>query len=189
MDSLIINGPNVFVELPNGGEQLYGDTVYPIRWQTKDDITNVRVEYSINNGSNWMEVVPPNTGNTGSYNWLVPMVESDQCLVRVSDISDPCKFDTSNATFTIAILPAVTVLAPNGGEEFVVLLSMTDTQSAYQKAENIRQIVEHRCGVTISIGITEAENTKTVLNFIDRADKALYQAKTTGRNKEKNRHT
>lgn len=41
--------------------------------------------------------------NTGSYNWLVPAVNSDQRLVPVNDAGDPGIFDTSDASFTVEL--------------------------------------------------------------------------------------
>ncbi|MFH1715600.1 MAG: sensor domain-containing diguanylate cyclase [Elusimicrobiota bacterium] len=75
------------------------------------------------------------------------------------------------------------LVARYGGEEFVLLLSMTDIHSAFQKAEKIRGIIEEKCGVTVSIGIAQPGDNKSVLDIIDKADKALYKAKTSGRNR------
>jgi predicted outer membrane repeat protein len=86
---------------PNGGEVLNPGTIYEITWGTWGDINEVKIEYSTDNGSSWAEVDPNNTGNTGSYNWLIPEIDSDLCLVRVSDPNDPFINDTSDAVFTI----------------------------------------------------------------------------------------
>ena len=83
---------------PNGGETLIMGSTYSITWEGSGPISDVTIEYSTNNGSTWTQVDPPNTGNSGSYDWLVPAVASNQCLVRVS--SGPF-FDTSDAVFTI----------------------------------------------------------------------------------------
>jgi hypothetical protein len=50
-----------------------------------------------------VEVDPPNVGNTGSYEWIVPDVNSQQCLVRVSDVANPQEGDTSDQVFTIFV--------------------------------------------------------------------------------------
>lgn len=72
-----------------------------------------------------------------------------------------------------------------GGEEFVVLMK-TSKENALLKAEEIRKYVESNagkvCAVTISAGVAQHEGgdyTETIA----RADKALYEAKNTGRNK------
>jgi len=81
-----------------------------------------------------------------------------------------------------------------GGEEFVVLLPNTDSIGALKIAERIRQNISEvlipcadgtETRVTVSIGV----NTQTILrvnsrdNFISEADKALYRAKESGRNR------
>lgn len=88
---------------PNGGEELMADSTYTIQWETEGEISNVLIEYSTNNGSAWTAVDPPNTGNSGLYDWLVPAVDSNECLVRVSDAGDPSVYDTSNNLFTMFI--------------------------------------------------------------------------------------
>lgn len=79
-----------------------------------------------------------------------------------------------------------------GGEEFVVVLGKTDAEGAKIIAERIRQqIAETRVkyngktiGTTVSIGIaTRNSNEKEHINdLFERADKALYIAKNSGRN-------
>jgi len=84
---------------PNGGEQLTAGSAYMITWSSTGPISDVLIEYSIDNGSNWTLI---NTAaNTGLYEWLIPMANSDQCLVRISDASDPSINDISDAVFTI----------------------------------------------------------------------------------------
>lgn len=80
-----------------------------------------------------------------------------------------------------------------GGEEFVVVLGKTDAKGAEIIAERIRQqIAETTIGhngsainPTVSIGIaTHLYGQKEQINdLFDRADKALYKAKATGRNR------
>ena len=80
-----------------------------------------------------------------------------------------------------------------GGEEFVVLLPDANLTTAVNVAENIRKAQEkgklvtnganEAIGkVTVSVGVTNYSVGESVDAFIDRADKALYQAKTKGRN-------
>ena len=78
-----------------------------------------------------------------------------------------------------------------GGEEFAILLPGTDMEGARHLAELIRERMEQNptqlesgdIAMTLSIGMTAIKpgdkNTSDVLN---RADKALYQAKEKGRN-------
>ena len=42
---------------PNGGENLLAGTNDEIRWTTTGDIDFVKIEYSNNNGIDWIEIV------------------------------------------------------------------------------------------------------------------------------------
>ncbi|MBI4929768.1 MAG: PKD domain-containing protein, partial [Bacteroidetes bacterium] len=56
------------------------------------------------------------TGN-GSYTWTIPNNPSVNCLVRVEDYNNTCRYDNSDAVFTIqAPTPYITVTYPNGGQ-------------------------------------------------------------------------
>jgi len=77
-----------------------------------------------------------------------------------------------------------------GGEEFVVLTSHTDEQGAMLLAERIRENIAamktvrgRRISVTVSLGVTSLADTDDAEHFFDRADKALYEAKNSGRNR------
>ena len=78
-----------------------------------------------------------------------------------------------------------------GGEEFVVLLNNAHIANARLIAERIRMTIgdlfmqteKGPLQVTISTGLAVLEDEDSALDLIDRADKALYQAKNSGRNK------
>jgi diguanylate cyclase len=77
-----------------------------------------------------------------------------------------------------------------GGEEFTMLLSDTDKKSAWVLAEKVRKIIAKTgfnssgkaLRITISCGIAELQQGDTQETVFERADKALYQAKKSGRN-------
>ncbi len=86
----------------------------------------------------------------------------------------------------------VDIVARYGGEEFAVILPETDAHEAYDIAENIRKKIEaHECPskqgklkVTVSLGVAtfpRCAGNKEVL--IEMADKALYAAKESGKNR------
>ena len=74
-----------------------------------------------------------------------------------------------------------------GGEEFLLILPNTNTESACRVAERIRGKVEsfvfgQGIQVTISGGVATYGNEE-LLEFIDKADRRLYEAKNAGRNR------
>jgi diguanylate cyclase (GGDEF)-like protein len=76
-----------------------------------------------------------------------------------------------------------------GGEEFVLLLSGVEIETATIVVERIREAVEvlpftqMNLAMTISVGITEYKAPEAVAETLDRADKLLYVAKQFGRNR------
>jgi diguanylate cyclase (GGDEF)-like protein/putative nucleotidyltransferase with HDIG domain len=80
------------------------------------------------------------------------------------------------------------VVCRYGGEEFCVLLTHTDTDGAQQAAERYRLAIESNAAagiaVTASLGVSCIEHgAPSPQLLIDEADKALYAAKQTGRNR------
>jgi len=72
-----------------------------VEWVSEGSINEVLVEFSCDDGATWYGVFPANEGDAGQYEWMVPAVDSEQCLVRVSSATLPAVYDTSDAAFTI----------------------------------------------------------------------------------------
>ncbi|MEK9824590.1 MAG: GGDEF domain-containing protein [Gammaproteobacteria bacterium] len=78
-----------------------------------------------------------------------------------------------------------------GGEEFIMVLSGTCQEDAVIAAERLASKlrdmrvsrIEPRFRITASIGIAEYRTGESVRSLLDRADRAMYDAKQTGRNK------
>lgn len=79
-----------------------------------------------------------------------------------------------------------------GGEELSIILTETDKDHAHSACERLRQAIELRrftvydedLKATVSIGVsTFPDDATDSAELIERADKALYQAKQAGRNR------
>jgi len=74
-----------------------------------------------------------------------------------------------------------------GGEEIAIIMPEITTEHAYKAAERIRQniaqlAIDH-ISVTVSIGIGQTSvEINTPEKLIEASDKALYQAKVSGKN-------
>ncbi|MDD9335248.1 MULTISPECIES: PleD family two-component system response regulator [unclassified Candidatus Tisiphia] len=92
-----------------------------------------------------------------------------------------------------SIFRVTDLVARYGGEEFAILLNDITIDEAMYIAQRARTRVESidfkvktqkdPIKKTISIGVTEYKIGESISDFIERTDKALYQAKEDGRNK------
>jgi hypothetical protein len=99
--SVIAESGSILLLCPVGLEIIDAASIYTIEWDSQADTESVKIEFSIDNGIHWHETFPPNTGNTGQYHWLVPLVNSSECMVRIVSRSNPALFDMTGLTFTI----------------------------------------------------------------------------------------
>lgn len=106
---------------------------------------------------------------------------------------DQCLKDIATAISSIAARSG-DLVARYGGEEFLLLFPMTNAQQAQIQVERLMNAIKkiaivHPCSsvspyVTISVGVatTIPRLNDSISAFVSRADHALYQAKTNGRN-------
>ncbi len=86
---------------PNGSETIRGGMIVPITWSYTGTVERVQIEFSLDGGIAWSPVYPANEGNSGQYLWLVPLVSSEEVLVRISNAANPAVNDRSNAVFAV----------------------------------------------------------------------------------------
>lgn len=90
-----------------------------------------------------------------------------------------------------AVLRPDDLLARFGGEEFAVILPGATLESGVQKGESLRQQIESTSfrgrkkpvRITLCCGVTSVRSGDTPSTAFTRADRALYRAKASGRNR------
>lgn len=83
------------------------------------------------------------------------------------------------------------IIGRYGGEEFGIILINTDSENAFLVMEEVRKnfaLLKHKSDeaefyITFSCGIASFSECETPSELNDAADKAMYEAKTSGRNK------
>jgi len=117
-----------------------------------------------------------------AYNDVYGHPSGDECLRQVV------------ATVKPLVNRPADLLARYGGEEFAVILPNTEARGACQMAERIRKAVEERrlshpgnpphSVVTLSVGCAASipRRDASHLELLEAADRALYKAKSEGRN-------
>ena len=134
-----VNTPEALKVLsPNGGETVADGTQYSITWKA-NNLLNVTIEFSSNNGSNWSPIITSTPASAESYLWTVPGISTTLGRIRISDVLDPQTYvDVSDAVFTIQgpivdkyfggsydghsvnnnVAVSLALTSPNGGEQF-----------------------------------------------------------------------
>ncbi len=88
-------------------------------------------------------------------------------------------------------LRKIDIVCRFGGEEFVIIMPSTDGDSATRAVEKVRKVIEESpfnfqgkpVRITMSFGVTEVQPGDAPDEIFSRADRMLYQAKESGRNK------
>lgn len=91
---------NVVVTYPFGGETFLPGEVQRIRWDataTESDFFNI--DYSLNNGSTWINIATFLSGSLRHVDWTTPSSTSSNALIKVTKNNDAS--DVSDTTFVI----------------------------------------------------------------------------------------
>jgi diguanylate cyclase (GGDEF)-like protein len=126
-------------------------------------------------------------------NLVVALLDIDH-FKHINDNHGHSTGDRALQLFSTAVRSSVRgtdVLARWGGEEFVLLISDTATDDAADLLERVRcavaaQALPHAGGpicFTVSIGMAVYQAGESIEHTLERADKALYAAKNSGRDR------
>ena len=152
----ITEKPVITILVPNGGEDWHLGTEQNITWSSSGNSGNVKIELSRDSGQNW-ETLVDTTPDTGSWTWEVTGTTSASCLVRVSDIDgDPS--DRSDAAFSISEEPTLTLISPNGGEEWLIDSTHVMTWTSVNTSDNVKIELSRNNGTTWETVAEDTEN-------------------------------
>ena len=95
------------------------------------------------------------------------------------------------SALVLGLMRTTDTVARFGGEEYIVLLPETSVAQALQLAERIRisiassplHVADKTIAVTLSVGCAQIDGERTLNQFMERTDKALYTAKAAGRDR------
>jgi hypothetical protein len=109
--------PILEITSPNGGERMVKGSLATISW-TAMYSDSIHIYYSLN-GVTWVPFALNVNANAGNMQWNVPNTTSTSARLRIVDTRFVSYFDTTDATFAIINPPSVTLVSPNGGEEWL----------------------------------------------------------------------
>jgi hypothetical protein len=100
--TIIASSAPLIVTNPNGLDTLQGCQNYTITWsESAAPLEVYNIDLSTNGGTTWSNVVTNYNTTTGTYNWVVPNVNTDLALIRVTSSVIGTILDLSNAAFSI----------------------------------------------------------------------------------------
>jgi diguanylate cyclase (GGDEF)-like protein len=186
------------IALPDGGRMLtYTDVTEHVHaieqlreLATVDDLTKLlnRRQFLASLEAEYRRSVLSNA------NLSVLMIDADN-FKQINDRHGHAAGDTvlrALAERCCSVLRKSDVVGRVGGEEFAATLAETDLQAGFETAERLRRVVERHpvelggspIPVTVSLGVAAREgNVVHPQELLKLADRALYEAKATGRNK------
>jgi hypothetical protein len=99
--------PTAYVKEPNGGQALAAGQSYTIKWISDDDEMSMTADIllSVDGGATYPVTIASNVSDTGSYNWMVPTLQTNNARIRVvaRDAAGNTGHDSSDANFSIAM--------------------------------------------------------------------------------------
>ena len=113
----ILPSGSITITSPASGDVYYADDLITIGWSSSHTSGLIDIEFSSNGGTTWSHVAQ-DTEDDGQYVWAAPHIDSQNCLIRVSDADD---FPTAETEpFTIREMPPGTsVIQPQADAEQV----------------------------------------------------------------------
>lgn len=85
---------------PNGGEFWQSNDIKEIKW-VSSNIDNIKIEFSLDGGFNWNNILSSISASIGSYFWFVPNTQSSFCMIKITDVADSTISDKSDNVFII----------------------------------------------------------------------------------------
>jgi len=160
------------------------------RQATTDDLTGVA------NRRHFLELATSELRRAHRYHHPLAVAYMDvDHLKRVNDLHGHAAGDQMLITFVEAAqatIREVDVLARVGGDEFALILPATDCSQAGATIERLREMLAHapahsggtELSITVSAGIAcSCDQDEGLDALLSRADRALYQAKESGRDR------
>ena len=130
-----LNGKKLALKNLNGGESLPSNQPIEIKWSS-ENIDNIRIEFTTDNGNNWLVIHDSFVASLGKITWTTPNTNTDECKVKITDATDINIYDKSD--FKLSVKPYELFLTSLNGEEYIIPGELTKISWASTPVENIR---------------------------------------------------
>ncbi|NQZ37622.1 MAG: T9SS type A sorting domain-containing protein, partial [Crocinitomicaceae bacterium] len=151
------NSPILLIT-PNGGEDWVacGDSL--IAWNAIGTSGAFDIDYSINAGATWINIVSNYVTVTNDYLWSLPSIQENQVVIRVTDATDLSKTDMTDGLFSlIPVVPAN--ITASGATTFcaggtITLTSSSPTGNLWSPGLETTQSINVSASGTYSVQVT-----------------------------------
>lgn len=110
--------PKVVLRNPDGGEAIPSGSLYTVRYLAVAELSQFRLQYSVNNGRTWRKMHKERYLTRLSYDWQVPTKSKNEtmCLVKVTAYNTSGKKVASDQSRYAFATEVVRLTYPNGNE-------------------------------------------------------------------------
>ena len=161
--------PELQVMVPNGFEHWYSGTVQTVNWQYVG-VSDVNVLLSIDNNQSWSQLnSSPVLAALGSFSFIVPVVNSVSCLIKVQDTESSDCFDVSDNCFSISdeappveLLSLTAIVTP---QNFVQINWVTQSEADLMGFSIYRNNVNESASASSVSPLIPATNTSHLQSY------------------------
>jgi uncharacterized protein (TIGR02145 family) len=91
----------LYLQAPYSGESWLVGSIHKISWGGDLSGKKIKIEYSTDNGTSWLNIIDSNPATDGDYYWTIPKTPSKNCIVKITDLDNPSSYSISENIFTI----------------------------------------------------------------------------------------
>jgi hypothetical protein len=151
---------------PNGGENLYLDSTYIIRWQSNlNDTVNIKLL----EGNNTVSVIHDTVvGGTNAYQWQVPsnLKQDTAYKILISSISNNSLYGISNSSFKISSFVTAVAAAANTIKSFQLFQNYPNP---FNPSTVIQYSIPEESRVRIDIFNIIGQKITTLINSVQKS--------------------
>jgi len=150
---------HIMIMTQNNGEKYSSGNEINICWFSPN-VEELKIELSTDSGQTWETIAGKVTAGYYIYNWTVPSVKSDSCLIKLTDLSDTSVYSVSRMPFSIDTIIGVKQSSP-----FQFSLSQ-NTPNPFNPSTTIDFTTPAESYVTLDIYNIYGQKVSTLVNNV-----------------------